>query len=334
MLVREQIEAFEREHLSPAATLACNSLGRERPEEEDDLRTCFMRDRDRIVHCKAFRRLKHKTQVFLSPEGDHYRTRLTHTLEVSQIARTIARSMNLNEDLTEAIALGHDLGHTPFGHAGERALRAASGRSFDHNEQSLRIVRRLEKDGQGLNLTREVMDGILCHTGPKEADTLEGQIVRISDRIAYINHDIDDAIRAGVLSAEQIPLELRQQLGERNSQRIGTLVSGAAAYGRETGRVGLPSGLAETMDSLRDFMFQAVYLNPVAKGEEGKGMEVVQALYRYFEEHPEEMPTEYLQIAFQDDVPTAVCDYIAGMTDRYAITKYQDIFIPKAWNTY
>ena len=334
MLVREQIEAFEREHLSPAATLACNSLGRERPEEEDDLRTCFMRDRDRIVHCKAFRRLKHKTQVFLSPEGDHYRTRLTHTLEVSQIARTIARSMNLNEDLTEAVALGHDLGHTPFGHAGERALRAASGRSFDHNEQSLRIVRRLEKDGQGLNLTREVMDGILCHTGPKEADTLEGQIVRISDRIAYINHDIDDAIRAGVLSAEQIPLELRQQLGERNSQRIGTLVSGAAAYGRETGRVGLPSGLAETMDSLRDFMFQAVYLNPVAKGEEGKGMEVVQALYRYFEEHPEEMPTEYLQIAFQDDVPTAVCDYIAGMTDRYAITKYQDIFIPKAWNTY
>jgi dGTPase len=259
---------------------------------------------------------------------------LTHTLEVSQIARTIARSMNLNEDLTEAIALGHDLGHTPFGHAGERALRAASGRSFDHNEQSLRIVRRLEKDGQGLNLTREVMDGILCHTGPKEADTLEGQIVRISDRIAYINHDIDDAIRAGVLSAEQIPLELRQQLGERNSQRIGTLVSGAAAYGRETGRVGLPSALADTMDSLRDFMFQAVYLNPVAKGEEGKGMEVVQALYRYFEEHPEEMPTEYLQIAFQDDVPTAVCDYIAGMTDRYAITKYQDIFIPKAWNTY
>jgi dGTPase len=334
MLVREQIEAFEREHLSPAATLACNSLGRERPEEEDDLRTCFMRDRDRIVHCKAFRRLKHKTQVFLSPEGDHYRTRLTHTLEVAQIARTIARSMNLNEDLTEAIALGHDLGHTPFGHAGERALRAASGRSFDHNEQSLRIVRRLEKDGQGLNLTREVMDGILCHTGPKEADTLEGQIVRISDRIAYINHDIDDAIRAGVLSAEQIPLELRQQLGERNSQRIGTLVSGAAAYGRETGRVGLPSALADTMDSLRDFMFQAVYLNPVAKGEEGKGMEVVQALYRYFEEHPEEMPTEYLQIAFQDDVPTAVCDYIAGMTDRYAITKYQDIFIPKAWNTY
>ena len=334
MLVREQIEAFEREHLSPAATLACNSLGRERPEEEDDLRTCFMRDRDRIVHCKAFRRLKHKTQVFLSPEGDHYRTRLTHTLEVSQIARTIARSMNLNEDLTEAIALGHDLGHTPFGHAGERALRAVSGRSFDHNEQSLRIVRRLEKDGQGLNLTREVMDGILCHTGPKEADTLEGQIVRISDRIAYINHDIDDAIRAGVLSAEQIPLELRQQLGERNSQRIGTLVSGAAAYGRETGRVGLPSALADTMDSLRDFMFQAVYLNPVAKGEEGKGMEVVQALYRYFEEHPEEMPTEYLQIAFQDDVPTAVWDYIAGMTDRYAITKYQDIFIPKAWNTY
>jgi dGTPase len=196
------------------------------------------------------------------------------------------------------------------------------------------VVERLEKNGEGLNLCFEVRDAIVNHTGDSVAATPEGQLIKFADRIAYINHDIDDAIRAGVLSAEQIPLELRQQLGERNSQRIGTLVSGAAAYGRETGRVGLPSGLADTMDSLRDFMFQAVYLNPVAKGEEGKGMEVVQALYRYFEEHPEEMPTEYLQIAFQDDVPTAVCDYIAGMTDRYAITKYQDIFIPKAWNTY
>ena len=334
MLVRELIEERERMTLAPEATLACKSLGRERPEREDDLRTCFMRDRDRIVHCKAFRRLKHKTQVFLSPEGDHYRTRLTHTLEVSQIARTIARGMNLNEDLTEAIALGHDLGHTPFGHAGERALRRASGRAFDHNEQSLRIVQRLEKDGQGLNLTREVMDGILCHTGPKQADTPEGRIVRYADRIAYINHDIDDAIRAGVLRADQIPEELRLRLGEGNSRRIGTLVSGAVAFGRDTGRVGLPAELEDVMDSLRDFMFQAVYLNPVAKGEEGKGMDVVEALYHYFEEHPEAMPTEYLQIAFQDDVPTAVCDYIAGMTDRYAITKYQEIFIPKAWNTY
>ena len=334
MTVRERIEESEHLLLSPRAAFADASLGREREEASDEVRTCFMRDRDRIIHSKSFRRLKHKTQVFLSPEGDHYRTRLTHTLEVAQISRTVAKALRLNEDLAEAIALGHDLGHTPFGHAGERALSAARGVPFNHNEQSLRVVRLLEKEGRGLNLTREVQDGILCHTGPKEADTLEGQIVRISDRIAYINHDIDDAIRAGVLSAEQIPLELRQQLGERNSQRIGTLVSGAAAYGRETGRVGLPSGLAETMDSLRDFMFQAVYLNPVAKGEEGKGMEVVQALYRYFEEHPEEMPTEYLQIAFQDDVPTAVCDYIAGMTDRYAITKYQDIFIPKAWNTY
>ncbi len=334
MLVREQIEAFERNTLSPQATLAANSKGRERPEPEDDLRTCFMRDRDRIIHCKAFRRLKHKTQVFLSPEGDHYRTRLTHTLEVSQIARTIARGMNLNEDLTEAIALGHDLGHTPFGHAGERALSQAAGREFNHNEQSLRIVRRLEKDGKGLNLTREVQNGILCHTGPNLANTLEGQIVRYADRIAYINHDIDDAIRAGVLAPEQIPMELQRQLGQRNSQRIGTLVSGAVEYGRETGRVGLPPRLEETMDSLREFMFEAVYRNPVAKGEEGKGMEVLQALYRYFEDHPEAMPNEYLQIAFEDDVPTAVCDYIAGMTDRYAIAKYQDVFIPKAWNTY
>ena len=311
MSVREQIEAFERNTLSPRATLACDSKGREREEAEDDIRTCFMRDRDRIIHSKAFRRLKHKTQVFLSPEGDHYRTRLTHTLEVS-----------------------HDLGHTPFGHAGESALSQATGREFNHNEQSLRIVRRLEKDGKGLNLTREVMDGILCHTGPKQADTLEGQIVRYADRIAYINHDIDDAIRAGVLAADQIPVELRRQLGEGNSRRIGVLVSGAVEFGRETGRVGLPPHLEETMDSLREFMFEAVYRNPVAKGEEGKGMEVLQALYRYFEEHPEAMPNEYLQIAFEDDVPTAVCDYIAGMTDRYAITKYQDIFIPKAWNTY
>ena len=334
MLVREQIEELERNTLSPRATLACRSLGRERPEQEDDLRTCFMRDRDRIIHCKAFRRLKHKTQVFLSPEGDHYRTRLTHTLEVSQIARTIARGMQLNEDLTEAIALGHDLGHTPFGHAGERALSEAAGREFNHNEQSLRILRRLEKDGKGLNLTREVLDGVLCHTGPKQADTPEGQIVRYADRIAYINHDIDDAIRAGVLSADQIPAELQRQLGRGNSRRIGTLVSGAVEYGRETGQVGLPPLLEETMDSLRAFMFEAVYKNPVAKGEEGKGIEVLQALYRYFEEHPETMPNEFLQIAFEDDVPTAVCDYIAGMTDRYAITKYQDIFIPKAWNTY
>lgn len=334
MLVREHIEELERKTLSPRATLACNSLGRERPEQEDDLRTCFMRDRDRIIHCKAFRRLKHKTQVFLSPEGDHYRTRLTHTLEVSQIARTIARGMNLNEDLTEAIALGHDLGHTPFGHAGERALSEAAGREFNHNQQSLRIVQRLEKDGKGLNLTKEVMDGILCHTGPKQADTLEGQIVRYADRIAYINHDIDDAIRAGVLSADQIPVELQRRLGRGNSQRIGTLVAGAVEYGRDTGRVGLPPLLEEIMDSLREFMFAAVYKNPVAKGEEGKGIEVLQALYRYFEEHPETMPNEFLQIAFEDDVPTAVCDYIAGMTDRYAITKYQDIFIPKAWNTY
>lgn len=331
-MVRERIEETERQILSPMAMQAANSAGRERPEPEDAMRTCFMRDRDRIIHSKAFRRLKHKTQVFLSPEGDHYRTRLTHTLEVAQIARTVARGLRLNEDLTEAMALGHDLGHTPFGHAGEKALSEASGKPFRHNEQSLRVVRRLEKDGRGLNLSREVLDGILCHTGDKPADTLEGQIIRYADRIAYINHDIDDAVRAGVLHSGQIPLELRQRLGERHSQRINRLVSGLIEYGLETGGIGLPPQMEEAMDALRAFMFQAVYKNPQAKGEEQKGVDVLKALYRYFEEHPEAMPNEYLEIAFEDDVPTAVCDYVAGMTDRYAIGKYQDIFIPKGWN--
>lgn len=334
MTVRERIEENEEQFLSPAATLSKNSIGREREEAPDDLRTCFMRDRDRIIHSKSFRRLKHKTQVFLSPEGDHYRTRLTHTLEVAQISRTVARGLQLNEDLAEAVALGHDLGHTPFGHAGERALTAACGHPFAHNEQSLRVVRLLEKEGRGLNLTREVMDGILCHTGPKTADTLEGQIVHFADRIAYINHDIDDAVRAGVLSEEDIPFDIKLGLGAKHSRRISTLVSDMISYGQETGKIGMHEEIARLANDLRDFMNEAVYKNPVAKGEEGKCADIVQFLYRYFMKDASRLPGEYWHIADRDGLETAVCDYIAGMTDRYAVSVFQELTVPKSWNKY
>ena len=334
MTLRERIEAEERTLLAPGATLAADSLGREREEAPDEVRTCFMRDRDRIIHCKAFRRLKHKTQVFLSPEGDHYRTRLTHTLEVAQISRTVARALRLNEDLAEAIALGHDLGHTPFGHAGERALSQALGKPFNHNEQSLRVVRLLEKEGKGLNLTKEVLDGILCHTGPKEADTREGRIVRYADRIAYINHDIDDAVRAGVLSAEDIPFDIKLALGSTHSRRIAALVNAMIDYGQTTGEIGMDDRTATVMNDLRDFMFEEVYQNPVAKGEEGKSEAIVRYLYGYFAQDQSRLPAEYWAIADRDGLPTAVCDYIAGMTDRYAVMVYQDLTIPKSWNKY
>lgn len=334
MTLRERIEAEERTLLAPGATLAADSLGREREEVPDEVRTCFMRDRDRIIHCKAFRRLKHKTQVFLSPEGDHYRTRLTHTLEVAQISRTVARALRLNEDLAEAIALGHDLGHTPFGHAGERALSQALGKPFNHNEQSLRVVRLLEKEGKGLNLTKEVLDGILCHTGPKEADTREGRIVRYADRIAYINHDIDDAVRAGVLSAEDIPFDIKLALGSTHSRRIAALVNAMIDYGQTTGEIGMDDRTATVMNDLRDFMFEEVYQNPVAKGEEGKSEAIVRYLYGYFVQDQSRLPAEYWAIADRDGLPTAVCDYIAGMTDRYAVMVYQDLTIPKSWNKY
>ena len=332
MTVRERIEETEGQILSPRATLARNSQGREREEAPDDLRTCFMRDRDRIIHSKSFRRLKHKTQVFLSPEGDHYRTRLTHTLEVAQISRTVARGLRLNEDLTEAIALGHDLGHTPFGHAGERALTAVRGIPFHHNEQSLRVVRLLEKEGKGLNLTREVMDGILCHTGPKTADTPEGRIVHLADRIAYINHDIDDAIRAGVLGEEDIPFDIKLGLGSSHSRRIGALVSAMIAFGLDTGEIGMEPETARLMSALRDFMYEAVYRNPVAKGEEGKCEDIVAFLYKHFMQYPERLPGEYLLIADRDGNDTAVCDYIAGMTDRYAVHVFQSLTVPTSWN--
>ena len=334
MTVRERIEEGERQFLGPNATLSEHALGREREETPDDLRTCFMRDRDRIIHCKSFRRLKHKTQVFLSPEGDHYRTRLTHTVEVAQISRTIARALRLNEDLTEAIALGHDLGHTPFGHAGERALSQAVGKPFHHNEQSLRVVRLLEKDGKGLNLTGEVQDGILCHTGPREAATPEGRIVRYADRIAYINHDIDDAVRAGVLSEEDIPFDIKLALGSTHSRRIASLVRAMIDYGGQTGEVGMDPQTAGYMKDLRDFMFEEVYQNPVAKGEEGKSEAIVHYLYRHFSQDAELLPQEYWAIADRDGLPTAVCDYIAGMTDRYAVMVFQQLTIPKNWSKY
>lgn len=334
MTVRKRIEQTERQLLAPQAALSSESRGREREEAPDALRTCYMRDRDRIIHSKSFRRLKHKTQVFLSPEGDHYRTRLTHTLEVAQISRTVARGLRLNEDLAEAIALGHDLGHTPFGHAGERALTDACGHPFRHNEQSVRVVRQLEKSGKGLNLTREVLDGILCHTSGTEAFTQEGRIVRYADRIAYINHDIDDAVRAGVLSEDDIPFELRLHLGVSHSRRIATLVNALIEYGQKTGEIGMEPDIAAHMNALHDFMYEAVYRNPVAKGEEGKCEDIVRFLYRYYMAHPEKLAGEYLLIADRDGTETAVCDYIAGMTDRYAVTVFEEITVPKSWSKY
>ena len=334
MTIREELELREIEILAPWAAFSAQSRGRLVPEEQCDIRPVFQRDRDRILHSKSFRRLKDKTQVFLSPEGDHYRTRLTHTLEVAQISRTVARALRLNEDLAEAIALGHDLGHTPFGHAGERALSEALGKPFNHNEQSLRVVRLLEKEGKGLNLTREVLDGILCHTGPKEADTREGRIVRFADRIAYINHDIDDAVRAGVLSENDIPFDIKLALGSTHSRRIAALVNAMIDFGRETGEIGMDDKTAAVMNDLRDFMFEEVYQNPVAKGEEGKSEAIVRYLYHHFAQDANRLPAEYWAIADRDGLPTAVCDYIAGMTDRYAVMVYQDLTIPKSWNKY
>ncbi len=331
-MIRKRLEELEERTLQKGACLASASRGRPKPQEESPSRTCFMRDRDRIIHSKAFRRLKHKTQVFLSPEGDHYRTRLTHTLEVSQISRTVARGLRLNEDLTEAIALGHDLGHTAFGHAGEQALREVVPGGFAHNEQSLRVVDRLEKGGEGLNLTMEVRDGILCHTGKKKADTMEGRIVHYADRIAYLNHDIDDAIRGDILSPQDIPASLRSVLGQTHSQRIDTLVNGLLTYGEEEGEIGLPPLLEEAMLEMRDFMFRHVYQNPRAKGEERKGQWVLTRLYRHFSENADDLPTDYMQIALQEGAERAACDYVAGMTDRFAVDVFSRLYIPQSWN--
>ncbi len=327
--IRLHSQMVERQTLSPLAVLSENTAGRVRPEAECSIRTPFQRDRDRIIHCKAFRRLKHKTQVFLSPEGDHYRTRLTHTLEVSQIARTIAKALRLNEDLTEAIALGHDLGHTPFGHAGERALNQISGH-FCHYEQSVRICEKLEKNGQGLNLTEEVLDGILHHTKGEQAHTLEGRIVRISDRIAYINHDIDDAVRAGVIRLEDIPGDLQSVLGYTKSQRINTLVFSVIQNSKND--ICMEETVFEAFDRLHSFLYDRVYLNPVAKSEESKVPGILQGLYSYYLEHTDEIPEEYQHILRTEGPQAAIIDHIAGMTDRYAIAEYNRIFIPLGWD--
>jgi dGTPase len=329
MMIREEIEQQETEWLSPYASHSRESRGREREESPDPIRTCFMRDRDRIIHSKTFRRLKHKTQVFLAPEGDHYRTRLTHTLEVSQISRTISRALRLNEDLTEAVALGHDLGHTPFGHMGEEAFRELTPTPFNHNEQSLRVVEKLEYNGKGLNLTREVKDGILNHTGPGLPATLEGRVVRIADRIAYVNHDIDDAIRAGILRESDLPPSTLEVIGRFHNKRIDTLVKDMIVESREKDDIHLSPAVGAALDELRDFLFDRVYIGSVAKQEEDKAILVLSSLFRFYLEHPEEMPEEFREGA--EDLRIRVCDYVAGMTDRYAMRKYHENFLPRVW---
>ena len=330
--IRAVTQRIERETLSPFAALSENTRGRDLPVEECSLRTPYQRDRDKVIHCKAFRRLKQKTQVFLSPEGDHYRTRLTHTLEVSQIARTIARALRLNEDLTEAIALAHDLGHTPFGHAGERALDALMPDGFRHYEQSVRVVERLENEGRGLNLTFEVRDGIRCHTSGTEAVTMEGRIIRWADKIAYMNHDIEDAIRAGVILESDIPQEIIDVLGRTKSARITTMVN-SMILNSQNGAVNMDTEILEAYHALHSYMYQAVYLNDYAKREEKKVPHVIESLFSYYVRHPGRLPGSMQRIAEEDGREQAACDYIAGMTDRYAVELYSELFVPKAWTT-
>ena len=333
MTVREELERMEHRRLNPLAAFSDQSKGRLQPEEprDMDVRTCYQRDTDRIVHCKAFRRLMHKTQVFLRPEGDHYRTRMTHTLEVTRIARTITLALGLNENLAEAIAMGHDLGHTPFGHAGEVALSACLGKPFRHNEQSLRVVDLLENDGKGLNLSFEVRNGILCHTGEELPETLEGQVVRRSDQIAYVNHDIDDAIRAGILCDADIPKGITAVLGTTHSQRINTLVCDIILTSREAGAVAISPEVENALRDLRSYMFEKVYRNPVAKGEESKAKDMLSRMFAYYMSHPEELPEDFQpQLSF-DGMERTVCDYIAGMTDKYAVDKFTEIFVPNGW---
>ena len=332
MTIRERIERQEHEILSPLASFADQSRGRANPEAERDSRTCFQRDTDRISHSKSCRRLMHKTQVFLQPEGDHYRTRMTHTLEVSRIARAIARGLRLNEDLTEAIAMGHDLGHTPFGHAGEVALSEVTGRPFLHNEQSLRVVDLLEKDGAGLNLTYETRRGILGHSWSAPApDSMEGHVIRFADRIAYINHDIDDAMRAGILTEDDIPKEISGILGHSHSERINTLVEDLITQTGISNSLHMRPKVSEAMHALREFMFERVYRNPVAKGEESKARDILKSLYEYYMRHPEQLPDNFRPQLDFDGIERVVCDYIAGMTDKFAIYKYEEIFIPSGW---
>lgn len=333
MTIREQLELREIEYLSPYAALSKDSAGRKVEEPECDIRPVFQRDRDRILHCKAFRRLKQKTQVFLLPKGDHYRTRLTHTLEVSQNARTIAKALRLNEDLVEAIALGHDLGHTPFGHAGERALNQVCPEGFKHHEQSVRVVEILEKQGRGLNLTWEVRDGILNHKSSGVPHTLEGQIVRLSDKIAYINHDIDDAIRGGILMEEDIPKEFADVLGTSTRIRLDTMIHDVITNSMEQPAICMSEQVRNAAVGLRKFLFENVYQNPTAKGEEKKAINMVANLYEFYVEHLECLPGQYLDMMETrgECRERIVCDYIAGMTDSYAVKKFEEYFIPESW---
>lgn len=333
MTIREEAEKREREFFSPYASLSSESRGREREEAPCDIRTVYQRDRDRILHSKSFRRLKHKTQVFLSPQGDHYRTRLTHTLEVSQLSRTIAKALCLNDDLADAIALGHDLGHTPFGHSGERALDQVCPCGFAHYEQSVRVVELLEKKGEGLNLTWEVRDGIRNHRTSGTPHTLEGKIVRYCDKIAYINHDIDDAERAGILKEEDIPVEFRETMGYSTRERLNILIHDVIRNSRGKDDIVMSPHMEASMQGLRRFMFENVYHNPVAKQEEGRAMGLIRQLYEYYIRHIGEMPSEYIDLIEKRGEPEerVVCDYISGMTDQYSVQKFQELFVPKSW---
>ena len=330
-LLREELEELEEKTLSPYATLSKNSKGRVKEEKDCDQRTKFQRDRDRIIYSKAFRRLKHKTQVFISPEGDHYRTRLTHTLEVAQIARSIARGLRINEDLTEAISLGHDLGHTPFGHSGEHILNDICKHGFRHNEQSLRVVEYLENKNNGLNLTFEVRDGILKHSGNELAETLEGRVVKFADRIAYINHDIEDAITANILTEQELPKDCVKVLGNNSSKRINNMIINITNTSRNQNFVKMTDEFQEATDKLRDFMFKNVYIGSAAKKEEKKARNIVKELYMYILRNPELLPKEWEENLKLDDLDRVVCDYVAGMTDRYAVRKFNEIFIPESW---
>lgn len=334
--IRQIMEQREHEYLSPFAAFSDASCGRDREETPCDIRPIYQRDRDRVLHSKAFRRLKHKTQVFLAPEGDHYRTRLTHTLEVAQNARTIARALRLNEDLTEAIALGHDLGHTPFGHAGERALNEICPEGFEHHKQSIRVVELLENHGRGLNLTKEVRDGILNHQTKGKPSTLEGKVVRLSDKIAYINHDIDDAIRGHIIREKDIPKEYTDILGNSSRKRLDTLIHDIVSNSEGKDDICMSSEVEKAMFEMRKYMFVSVYTNPVAKGEEQKAESMIKYLFEYYIKHLELLPEEFLTMINDrgESETRVVCDYIAGMTDRYAVAKFKDLNIPRSWSVY
>ena len=334
MTIRERTEANERLILSPFAALAAESRGREKAVPPCEIRTDFQRDRDRVIHCKAFRRLKFKTQVFLSPEGDHYRTRLTHTLEVAQVARTIARGLRLNEDLTEAIALGHDLGHTPFGHIGERTLNDLLPGGFRHNEQSLRVVEQLENSGAGLNLTWEVRDGILNHSGAGFPATLEGECVRRADRIAYLNHDLDDALRAGVLKDFELPADCLRILGRTHGQRIDTMIRDIVFHSENLPHLAMSAQVESAMNGLREFMFEKVYRDGWRDPEEHRCDYILRAMFSYFCDHPGEMPEEYIMITYQDGLERGVTDFLSGMTDRYATRKFRELFVPSSFQAF